>query len=121
MLVKRTDVRRVAKVGYHQVAPADATRFWQRTLAFWFSEFRNFWHFFGERAGANSRQAPCNLAPKPSVGVGVSRNGEVLSPMELQWVSIALLLITQRSVVQSTRRNHLPNLPIPIGSQSFPH
>jgi hypothetical protein len=32
-----------------------------------------------------------NLAPKPGVGVGVFRNGEVLIPMELQWVSIALL------------------------------
>jgi hypothetical protein len=45
VLVKRTDVQRAAKVGYHQVAPAGATRFWQRTLAFYFSEFSNFLTF----------------------------------------------------------------------------
>jgi hypothetical protein len=31
------------------------------------------------------------LAPKPGVGVGIFWNGEVLGPMESQWVSIALL------------------------------
>jgi hypothetical protein len=51
------------KVGYHQVAPADATRFWQRTPAFYFFEFSKFSNIFWERAEANSRQAPCNLAP----------------------------------------------------------
>jgi hypothetical protein len=61
---QKEDVRRAAKVGYHQVAPAGATRFWQRTLAFYFSEFSNFLTFlWGERAEANSRQATCNLAP----------------------------------------------------------
>jgi hypothetical protein len=51
--------------------------------------------FLGERAEANSRQATLqlgtNLAPKPGVGVGTFWNGEVLGPMESQWVSIALL------------------------------
>ena len=62
VLVKRTDVQRAAKVGYRQVAPAGATRFWQRTLAFYFSEFSDIF-LGGERAEANSRQATCNLAP----------------------------------------------------------
>jgi hypothetical protein len=95
VLVKRTDVRRTAKVGYHQVTPAGATCFWQKTLAFYFSEFSKFLAFFwGESWGklpASHLQLGTNLAPKPSVGVGVFRNGEVPSPMELQWVSIALL------------------------------
>jgi hypothetical protein len=48
--------------------------------------------------GRELRQTPgkhlqlgTNLAPKPSVGVGIFWNGEVLGPMESQWVSIALL------------------------------
>ena len=44
--VKRTDVRRTEKVGYHQVTPAGATCFWQKTLAFYFSEFSKFLAFF---------------------------------------------------------------------------
>jgi hypothetical protein len=51
------------RLGTTKVAPADATRFWQRTPAFYFSEFSKFSKSFWERAEANSRQAPCNLAP----------------------------------------------------------
>ena len=40
---------------------------------------------------ASHLQLDTNLAPKPRVGVGIFWNGEVLGPMESQWVRIVAL------------------------------